>query len=445
MDAKLDVVVIGAGPGGIAAAYALRASGQNVAIVEENLWGGTCPNRGCDPKKILYSAVELQEHANFMAGAGVHSEIDVDWSQLMTHKRGYTEKVPTGTQGGLDGAGITTLYGHAMFNEQGQLTVDGQLVEADNYIIATGERPAILPVEGQEYLKTSTDFLNLDQLPDSVTFIGGGYVAFELASIARAAGAEVHVIHHNDRPLKEFDPELVDSLMEQMKATGIHFHLNTDIKTVAQDGSQMLLSDHDEFELHTDMVFSTVGRIPNADTLGLDKVNVTILKDGIRVNHYLRTDNPHIYAIGDVVTRVGKEPKLTPVSSFEGRYVADLIAGKTTKPINYPIIPTVVYATPKLAKIGLNMQQVSESYCILKDLDVTSWYTYYRQNETLARVKVILDKQDTVIVGAQVLSASADELINYLTYAVNQRQTLDEVQKNILAYPSVASDLPYMF
>lgn len=445
--ADYDVIVIGAGPGGIAAAYGLLAKGAKVAIVEENLWGGTCPNRGCDPKKILYSSVEAIENGQFLQDHGITGELKVDWPALMAHKRAYTSKIPTGTKQGLEHAKIDTLYGHAEFLVGDQLRVGDQVVTATDYIIATGQRPAILPVEGKEYFQTSTDFLDLDRLPSSVTFVGAGYVAFELATIANAAGSEVHIIHHNDWPLKEFDQSLVQELVAQMKAQGIKFDFNVDITAIQKDGNHYIVKDDQQFSLQTDAVFSTAGRIPNIDTLGLEHVGVGTLKKGVQVNHRLRTDNPHIYALGDVVSRVGNEPKLTPVASFEGRYLANLLTSESNRPIEYPMIPSVVYAAPKIARIGIapTIGKGDPADYVVRDLDVTNWFTYFRLGEKVAKVKVVLDKQTTTIVGAQVLSSKADELVNYLTTIINRHKTLAEVQKEIFAYPTVASDLTYMF
>ncbi|WP_137597683.1 dihydrolipoyl dehydrogenase family protein [Paucilactobacillus kaifaensis] len=445
--ADYDVIVVGAGPGGIAAAYGLLAKGAKVAIVEENLWGGTCPNRGCDPKKILYSSVEAIENSQFLQNRGLTGEPKVDWPALMAHKREYTSKIPTGTKQGLDSAKIDTFYGHAEFLDDNQLQVGDQVVTATDYIIATGQRPAILPIEGKEYFQTSTDFLDLDELPKSVTFIGAGYVAFELATITNAAGSDVHIIHHNDWPLKEFDQSLVQELVTQMKAKGIKFDFNIDIQSIQKNGNQYIVEDDKDFSLQTDAVFSTAGRIPNIDSLGLENVGVGTLKKGIQVNHRLRTDNAHIYALGDVVARVGNEPKLTPVASFEGRYLANLLTSESNRPIEYPTIPSVVYATPKIARIGVSptIGKGDPDDYIVKDLDLTNWFSYFRVGEKIAKTRVVLDKQTHTIVGAQALSSTADELINYLTTVINKQETLEEVKKEIFAYPTIASDLPYLF
>jgi len=162
MSKQYDVIVIGGGPAGTAMASGLKAQGKSVLIVESDLWGGTCPNRGCDPKKILLSAVEAKQAATNYQGHGLAGVPAIDWPALMTTKRGYTDGINDGTLGGLESQQIDTLHGQAYFRADGELTVDGEVVTGTDIVIATGQRPNILPIEGQAYFKTSTDFLDLD-------------------------------------------------------------------------------------------------------------------------------------------------------------------------------------------------------------------------------------------------------------------------------------------
>ena len=204
-----DAIIIGSGVSGLSAAYGLKEAGKTVLVVEEDLWGGTCPNRGCDPKKVLLSAVEARNRVKQLSGKGFNEIPTANWEELQKFKRTFTDPVPESRKKQLAEAEIDHLSGTARFLDDSSIEVNEEVFHADYLVLATGQRPTILPVEGKEYLKTSADFLSLPVLPKEIIFIGGGYIAFELATIANAAGSKVTIVHHNQRPLKEFEASLV--------------------------------------------------------------------------------------------------------------------------------------------------------------------------------------------------------------------------------------------
>ncbi|WP_125768550.1 dihydrolipoyl dehydrogenase family protein [Companilactobacillus furfuricola] len=440
---KYDAIVIGGGPAGGAAAYALKGAGKKVAIFEDDLWGGTCPNRGCDPKKMLLSAVEARDRIKQLQGNGFSKVPDADWTEMERFKETYTENIPEGTKKGLDSAGIATYYGKSSFISENQLQFDSEVFEADQFIIATGQKPSILIIEGSENLITSNEFLSLKQMPKSITFIGAGYIAMELANIANATGADVHLIHHNDRPLKAFDEDFVNDMVEQMKQSGITFHFNVYVDQVEKTSDGLTIHAND-FELKTGAVVCATGRIPNVEGLNLEQAGVKVERSGIKVNEYLQTDNPNIYAVGDVIKK--SEPKLTPVAGFEAKYAVGHILGQNSQPISYPAIPTLVYGSPKLAKVGISIPDAKadpEQYQV-NEFDLTNWFTYHRINEPKAAAKIVLNNNKQ-IVGATVLTEQADELINLLTIAVDKKMDNSALNDFIFGYPTVASDLQYLF
>ncbi len=442
MKKHYDVIILGAGPAGTAAAYGLSAQ-KSVLVVENDLFGGTCPNRGCDPKKMLYSAVETRQRVSRMQNSGLTNLPAINWPALMAFKRAYTSTIPDGTRQGLTGAGIETFHGQATFLDDHHLSLDGQTVMGDTFILATGRRPRTLTIPGHQLLKTSTDFLDLDSLPNHITFVGAGLVTMELANIANEAGATVDIIHHNNRPLKEFPSAFVDELVAQMTTRGIHFYFDTSVTGVKRAGSTLTLSTNNQ-DFNTDLAIAGVGRIANAENLMLEKCGVSASEHGVQVDEFLRTNVPHIYAIGDVAEK--SEPNLTPVASFEGRYVANLLTGQTDQAINYPAIPRILFGTTEIGEVGVSVQtaqQAPERYQITS-FDLTHWYTYNRIRDQAAKAYVIRDRDHHQVVGFSILSSISEQLLNAFTVILNRQVTNDEIQRTIFAYPSQASDLQYL-
>lgn len=445
MTKHFEVVVIGSGVAGKSIAMGLASSGKLVAIVEEDLWGGTCPNRGCDPKKVLLSAVEAQKKAHQLKGKGITDTPSINWSDLMAFKQTFTDPVSEQSKKGLEDAGVTTLTGSATFINKQRIAVGDSVIEADQFIIATGARPRILDLPGSEHFLTSTDFLSLPDMPDTLTFVGGGYITFELASIASAAGADVHVIQHNDTPLKAYNQSFVRNVMNQLESKGVIFHLNTNVAEIKQTDQGFSISDHQDFELTTDLVFAATGRIPNADILNLEAAGVEYDRGGILVDHHLRTSTPSIFALGDVLSK--KQPKLTPVSSFESNYLLEYLTGKTNQPIVYPTIPTIVFTSPKLAQIGVTAEEAKKhtEYYEVSTVDTSKWFSYSRINEPVSTVTVITEKESGQLVGASCLNDEADQLINYFSFLINRQIKTEELSTIMFAYPSIGSDLPSLY
>ncbi|EEJ0014500.1 NAD(P)/FAD-dependent oxidoreductase [Listeria innocua] len=436
-----DVVIIGSGASGTTVAFEAQAAGLKVAIVEERSWGGTCVLRGCDPKKVLVGAAEARNLSTRLRGKGIKEAATISWTDLMAFKETFVEDVPESRLESFQEAGIETFFGPASFQNENTLQVGNDILSAKKIVIATGATPYTLKVEGQEHIQTSDDFLSLEKLPDSVVFIGGGYISFEFASIALAAGRDVHIIHHNSEPLKKFDPDFVAALVSTLKEEGIHFHFDTDITKINKNGEKLHIEGKNGFSLETDLIIGATGRTPNIAHLALDKANIDYTKKGITVNEKLQTPNhAHIYACGDVAATKGAP--LTPVVSMEAALVAKNILGGNEK-IDYPAIPSVVFTSPKLASIGISMEEANanpEKYQI-KNHDTTNWYTYRRTNEKIALAKIIEDRETGQIKGAHFLSEEADYMVNYIAILMKANLTLADLQSVIFAYPSPASDL----
>ncbi|WP_459524355.1 dihydrolipoyl dehydrogenase family protein [Leuconostoc lactis] len=436
---EFEVGVIGAGPAGLAAAYAARALGKQVAILEDYLWGGTCPNYGCDPKKILLAAVEGIHRQSALQNLGLRGLSTIDWSALMAHKQRYVDAVEPRKIRGLDDAGITRFYGRAAFVNDNTVAVGdtGNQIKAQDWVIATGQRPKTLTFPGAEFTQDSEAFLNLPAIPYDVTFIGAGYIGMEFANITQAAGAHTRIVTAGPTALRSFDQTLVRQLITDMQETGIDWYFNATVQRITQTpAGRLMVTLVDGTQFETDRVFATAGRVANADQLQLENAGVIWETTEIPVDDHLRTSNPHIYAIGDV----GGSPvaKLVPTGNHEGRYVAQVITGLTTAPITYPAIPVVVFGTQHIAQVGLSVEAGLAKGYRVTDIDMSQVMPFYRYNDT-ARVRTVLDDAGH-IVGASVIAAEAEEVINYFVTAINERRTLAETQANLYAYPSLGSE-----
>jgi glutathione reductase (NADPH) len=445
---KFDLIVIGTGSGGSTAAGKCAKAGWKVAQIDSRPFGGTCALRGCDPKKVLVGAAELADWNRRMKGSGFSGNISIDWKELMNFKRTFTDPVPEHREKGMKKLGITPFYGRAKFIDKETIEVDGETLKAKNFLIAAGAKPASLPIDGFEHLIISTEFLELKELPETIVFVGGGFISLEFAHIAARAGSEVHIVHRGERPLEAFDAQMVDLQLEKAKETGINIHLNTEVQSVEQmeNGFTVNAKTNGETQaISGDLVVHGAGRVPDIDDMQLEKANIARTKKGISVNEFLQsTGNSNVYAAGDAADSHGLP--LTPVAGFESHIVAsNLLEGNHRKAV-YPAQPTVVFTIPPLAMAGLTEQEARDKgYNAEVNFKKTDgWYSYRRTNESPAAFKTIINKENGQILGAHILGSKAEEIINLFAMAMNQNMKATDLKKMIYAYPSHASDIPYM-
>ncbi|WP_215193035.1 NAD(P)/FAD-dependent oxidoreductase [Exiguobacterium sp. s95] len=445
---NFDLIVIGTGSAGSAAASKCSKTGWKVAIIDSRPFGGTCSLRGCDPKKVLVGAAELIDGIHRMKGNGVTAGSDLDWSELMAFKRIFTEPVPDSREKNFQKAGIQAFHGRASFLSEDQIQVGDDILTGKHILIANGAKPAPLAIEGTEHLTYSDEFLELDELPAKLVFIGGGYISFEFAHIAARAGSEVHIIHRGKRPLEHFESELVDLLMEKSEEVGIHLHLETEVKSIEKNGAFYTVTgvnDGQQVHFEGGLVLHGAGRMPDLEDMQLEKGNVEREKRGVAVNEFLQSrSNPRVYAAGDAAATEGLP--LTPIASMESHVVASNLLKKNHRSPNYKVMPTVVFTLPKLASVGLSEEQAREKGHQIKvnKMETSDWYTYKRTNEKYAMVKVIIDEESDKILGAHLISHEADELINHFATAIQFNLTTKDLKQMIYAYPTAASDLGYM-
>lgn len=442
---RFDVVVLGTGTAGSVVASVCRKAGRSVAIVDERPFGGTCALRGCDPKKVLVQAAELFDHARRMQGRGAASSLAHDWSALMKFKRSFTDPVPSKTEKHLAESGIRTFHGHARFVDESTVDVAGAILRGERVVIATGARPMDLGFDGAEHVITSDDFLKLDALPSPIVFVGGGYVSFELAHVAARFGAEVHIVHRGDRPLEHFEPELVAHLVRASEEIGVHVHVESAVERVARAG-EVLLVHAGGRTFDAALVVHGAGRVPNVAGLDLDRARVATAKSGgVIVDDHLRSKtNPRVYAAGDVAA--AGHPALTPVSSAHGHVVAENILHGDRRTVDLTEIPTVVFAIPPLAAVGLGEREAKERGLHFRvHTEATStWYSTRSLGASHAMTKVLVEEPSGKILGAHLFGPHAAELVNVFAVAIRAGLTSELLRATTFAYPTAASDVLYI-
>jgi glutathione reductase (NADPH) len=449
MDNIFDLVVVGTGAAASTVANRCRVAGWSVAIVDELPYGGTCQLRGCDPKKVLRRGAEVVDAARLLHGKGIADPgLRIDWPSLMRFKRSFTDPVPANKEAALADKGIATYRGTARFLADNALEVGGERLEARHVVIASGAEPVPLPIAGAEHLTTSDRFLELDQLPRRVLFIGGGYVSFEFAHLATRADAEVVVLDRGERPLKAFDPDLVAKLLKRTRALGIDFRAQAAVEAIERTGAGLRVTaeiDGRSETFEADLVVHGAGRAPALERLDLERGNVRADKKGVAVNQFLQSlSNPRIYAAGDAAATAGA--LLTPVASLEGAVVAiNLLEGNRETP-DYTGVPSAVFTIPELTRVGLDEESAREQglEVEIKTNDMSDWYSVERVGEHYAAAKVLLEKGTSRILGAHLLGPEASELINFFGLAIRTGLTATDLKKLVSAYPSAASDLGYL-
>ncbi len=447
---KYDVVVIGTGTAASTAAMRCRKAGKQVAVVDSRPFGGTCALRGCDPKKVLVGAAEVLDWNRRMGEHGIRADqVQIDWPRLIQFKRSLIESVPKNSEASFVKSGVATFHGRARFVGPTSLEVGDDVLEATNIVVAAGARPVDLKIPGAELATTSEQFLELEHLPERVLFIGGGYISFEFAHIAARAGARVTILHRGQRPLERFDPDLVDRLVSRTRDLGVDVRLGVSVTGIIGSSTGVKIRAHSQqgdHDFDTDLVVHGAGRVPEIDDMRLNDAGIEWdpLR-GVKVNEYLQSvSNPAVYAAGDAAASAG--PPLTPVAAYEGKIAAEnLLKGNHRKP-DYDGIPTVVFTVPQLASVGLHERTARERGLAFRvnQEDTSSWYSSRRVAERHSGFKTLIDDETGRILGAHLLGPDAAETVNFFALAIRKGLTSTDLKDVIYAYPTVASDIPYM-
>jgi len=445
MAESFDVVVLGTGNAGMGVAGVAHAAGMSVAIVESLDVGGTCPLRGCVPKKVLVAAAQtlaaIDRASEHKISVG---DVSLDWGALMARERTFVEGTPAAFIGSLESRGIELVRGPAKFSGSHQIDVDGRILDAGKIVIATGSKPRPLAIDGAAHLITSDDILEMTALPDSMIFIGGGVIAMELGHESQRAGCNVTILEAMPQLLPRMDPGAIAEIERESERIGMKILKSVDVKSIAADGNTLTVSfvhDGVEKSLSAARVANGTGRVPNIDGLDLEAGDVTY--DGLRieVDEYLRSvSNLDVYVAGDALSHTAQ---LSPVATYEGRLVGDNIVDGDSKIPEYSYMPSAVYTVPAVATVGLTE---AESNAAGKDYeaktnDLSSWMSGRTYAETVAWSKVLVENGTGKILGAHLAGHGAEEVIHIFAFAMRYGVPASDLSSTVYAYPTFMSDV----
>jgi glutathione reductase (NADPH) len=443
---KFDVIVIGTGSGSVVAKRCAVA-GKKTAIIDYQEFGGTCALRGCDPKKVLVGIAHALSLNQQLQGKGITTLAASSWKDLMRFKESFTTPKISKTEEGFAKAGIAPYHGRAKFIDVNTIQVNENILRAEKFVIANGARPAKLSIPGEDLLIDSSAFLELENLPEEILFVGGGFIAFEFAHIVSRFGTKATIVHRSNRPLKNFDADLVDLLIMASEKLGIRIILNAEVKEITKEDNHLKVHADQrgkKMVLSTSLAVHAAGRVPDIFDMGLEKMNILFSEKGVAVNEYMQSvSNGDVYACGDAND---KELPLTPVAVKEAIILADNLLKGNEKKIEYGHVPSNVFTIPALAAVGLTEHEARERKLNfqVKFKETTDWYSSKRLNETVSAFKTLVDKETDQILGAHLLGPNAQETINLFTLAMNTGVTASTFKKTIFSYPTNASDVVHM-
>ncbi|KYD33471.1 MULTISPECIES: dihydrolipoyl dehydrogenase [Geobacillus] len=441
---ETETLVVGAGPGGYVAAIRAAQLGQKVTIVEKGNLGGVCLNVGCIPSKALISASHRYEQAKHSEEMGIKAEnVTIDFAKVQEWKASVVKKLTGGVEGLLKGNKVEIVKGEAYFVDANTVRVvngdSAQTYTFKNAIIATGSRPIELPnFKFSNRILDSTGALNLGEVPKSLVVIGGGYIGIELGTAYANFGTKVTILEGAGEILSGFEKQMAAIIKKRLKKKGVEVVTNALAKGAEEreDGVTVTYEANGETKtIDADYVLVTVGRRPNTDELGLEQIGIKMTNRGlIEVDQQCRTSVPNIFAIGDIVPG----PALAHKASYEGKVAAEAIAGHPSV-VDYIALPAVVFSDPECASVGYFEQQAKE-----EGIDViTAKFPFAANgralslNDTDGFLKLVVRKEDGVVIGAQIIGPNASDMIAELGLAIEAGMTAEDIALTIHAHPTL--------
>jgi len=434
-----DLFVIGGGSAGVRCARIAAGHGAKVGIAEERFWGGTCVNIGCVPKKFMVYAAEYGMNADDAKTFGWDiAKGGHNWKTLLGAKDKEILRLNAIYLRLLKQAGAEIFESRATLKDPHTIEIEGKTVTAEKIVIATGGHPTRLQIPGAELGIVSDDTFYLPDRPNKIAIIGGGYIAVEFAGIFAGLGTETHLIYRQPLPLRGFDEDIRLALAEELAQSGVILHPDTTPDSITENGETKQLALSDLTVLETGLVFFATGRAPNTKNLGLEAAGIKTGKLGeILVDETLATSVPHIYAIGDVTDRLN----LTPVATAEGHAVADSLFGNKPRRISLENVPTAVFSIPPIGTVGLTETEAAKrgpAKIFVTKFTPMRHQISGRPRKTL--MKLVVDAETDVVLGAHMLGEDAAEIIQGLAIAITAGATKADFDRTIGIHPTAAEE-----
>jgi len=440
MQYDFDLFTIGGGSGGVRASRFAASYGAKVAIAEERWFGGTCVNVGCVPKKLFSYAAHFREDFHDAKGFGwTVGETSFDWPTLVAQKDKEIHRLNGIYEQILGKAGVEILKGRATVVDPHTVELGGRRITARHILVATGGRPTRDDVPGCKLAKISDDLFFLPKLPRRVLVVGGGYIGVEFAGIFNGLGCETVLSHRSDPFLRGFDDDVRHFLAMEMMKKHIRLRFKCSVAKLEQVGEAVKVSFTDGTESEHDLVVYAIGRRPNIEGLGLERVGVALnAKGAIAVDAYGATSVPSIHAIGDVTDRVN----LTPVALAEGMALAKTLFKGEPTTVDYDNIPTAVFSHPPIGTVGLTEEAARQ-----RGLAVDVYKADFRPlkhtlsgNHERTLVKLVVDRASDRVLGAHMVGLDAPEILQGVAIALKAGATKKMFDETIGIHPTAAEE-----
>ena len=446
---EYDYIVIGGGSGGIASANRAAMHGAKVILFEGKEVGGTCVNVGCVPKKVMWYGAQVAETLHRYAGEyGFDVTINkFDFATLKANRQAYIDRIHGSYERGFDSNGVERVYEYARFVEPHTVEVAGERYTAPHILIATGGHALYPNIPGSEYGITSDGFFELDEVPKRTAVIGAGYIAVEVAGVLNALGSDTHLFVRKDRPLRTFDKDIVDVLVDEMAKSGPTLHTHANATEVVKNADDSLTISFDNGETITvDCLIWAIGRAANTSGFGLEKTGVKLTEKGtIYSDEFENTSVPGIYALGDVTGKLD----LTPVAVKAGRQLSErLFNNKADAKLDYTDVATVVFSHPVIGSVGLTEEKAiakygAENIKVYKS-SFTPMYTALGDNRQPSTMKLVTLGEDEKIIGLHGIGYGVDEMIQGFSVAIKMGATKADLDNTVAIHPTGSEEFVTM-